>query len=501
MKQLTRTCLIVFLLLASTVNTWAQQYLITEYGAKPGNTDNTSAIQKAIDKATVEGGTVIVPAGLFMTGTIRLKNNVTLQLNKNAVLKGIASKAVYPSLPIKYKLHTGSGQSGRALIFASQAENISITGEGTIDGNGEDPLFDSKDNVNTMRPYGLLIESCKNVTITGVKMQHSAMWMQRYVNCDFLRITGVTVFNHANLNNDGMDIDDCHNVVIANCIIDADDDALCFKSEGDRGVKNVVVTNCILATHASAFKFGTGSTGGFESVQFSNTVIRQSLATNMKHPFKQKSGLTGIDLASTDGAVIKDINIANISIDSLENPIFIKLGNRLRKTAVTANGKTGSIAGIHFSQITIKNSGISPTTITGFPANYISDINFRDIFIEHRGGGAAKDTSLVVPENSNHYPGTRMFERKLPATGFYIRHVKNISLNNVQIQHIGNDPRAVIVCDDVEEMVINDLKSKTLNPLKYAVVLKDSKDIVISPSLTLAGQVQQINSKSITINK
>ena len=500
MNLITKSILLFVCLLFGSTNLRAQQYLITDFGAKTSSPDNTVAIQKAIDKATIEGGTVVVPAGNFITGTIQLKSNVTLQLNKNSVLKGIAVKKAYPAIPISYQAHSTTGQIGHALIFASKAENISITGEGMIDGNGEHPIFDATKNANTMRPYGLLIESSKNVTISGISMQNSAMWMQRYVNCDFLKITGITVFNHANWNNDGVDIDDCHNVIVSDCIIDADDDALCFKSEGDRGVKNVVVTNCILATHASAFKFGTGSTGGFESVQFSNSVIRQSLATNMKHPFKQKSGLTGIDIASTDGAVVKDINISNISIDSLENPIFLKLGNRLRRTSVTPQGKKGSISGINFSQITIKNSGISPTTITGFPANAITDINFRDIFITHNGGGSAKDTSLVVAENSDHYPGTRMFVRKLPATGFYLRHVKNISFNNVQVNVVGNDPRAIMVADDVEEMDLAGLKYTSLSPLANAVILKDSKDITVS-SPRLQGKIQQINSKLISIQK
>lgn len=481
-------------MLCTTTFVSAQNYLITDFGAKTNQANNASFIQKAIDKAAIDGGTVVVPAGLFLTGSIQLKSNVTLQLNKNATLKGVAIKTAYPSFPIKYKLHATSGQSGHAIIYASQAQNISIVGEGTIDGNGEDPIFDTKANVNTMRPFGLLIESCRKVTISGITMQNSAMWMQRYVNCDFLRITGVTVFNHANINNDGLDIDDCQDVIISDCVIDADDDALCFKSEGDRGVKNVVVTNCILATHASAFKMGTGSTGGFESIQFSNTVIRQSLATNMKHPFKQKSGLTGIDLASSDGALLKDINISNISIDSLENPIFIRLGNRLRRTSITPEGKKGVVEGIHFSQITIKNAGLSPSTITGFPGNYIKDISFRDIFIEHKGGGTAKDTSLVVQENSDQYPGTRMFVRKLPATGFYIRHVKNISFNNVQLKLFGTDPRAAFVCDDVEDLELLGIK------VPNEIIIKDSKNAVISLKPKNDRAIKQINTSEITIN-
>jgi len=473
----------------------AQDYVITDFGAKTDqNNNNAQAIQKAIDRAALKGGTVIVPSGTFFTGSIQLKSNTTLQLNKNAVLKGIASKNAYPSIPIKYQIHSMSGQSGHALIYASGVKNISITGEGTIDGNGEDLVFETKNNEHTMRPYGILIESCTNVTVSGIYLQNSAMWMQRYLNCDFLTIKGIKVFNHANLNNDGLDIDDCHNVIISDCIIDADDDALCFKSEGDRGVKNAVVTNCILATHASAFKMGTGSTGGFESIQFSNTVIRQSLATNMKHPFKQKSGLTGIDLASSDGAIIRDINISNISIDSLENPIFIKLGNRLRRTSKTQMEKKGRIEGIHFTQITIKNAGISPSTITGFPKNYIRDINFRDIFIEHKGTGTSKDTSLVVDENSDQYPGTRMFKRVLPATAFYLRHIKNISFDNIQLKLLGSDARAAVVADDVEALELQNLK------VPGGVIVKDSKDVTISLNDKNKNLIKQINSNAVNIN-
>lgn len=434
----------------------AQTYNITDFGAKgDGRTVNTGAIQKAIDKATQQGGTVLVPAGNFITGTIQLKSNVTLYLNRNAILHGVATPSAYPSMPITYPFVANSAQTTHSLIYASRAENIAITGEGTINGNGGDAVFVSELEGKVMRPFVLLIESCRNVTVSGLTLLNSAMWMQRYIGCDFLKLHNLTVFNHVNFNNDGMDIDDCHNVIISDCVIDSDDDALCFKSEGARGVKHVVVTNCILSTHASAFKMGTGSVGGFEAIQFSNSVIRQSLATNLMHPFKQKSGLTGIDLASTDGGVLRDVNISNISIDSLENPIFMKLGNRMSRKP---GGKSGVYESVHFSQITIKNAGPVSSAITGYPGAYIRDISFRDIFIEHRGGGSAKDTTLIVAENSNQYPGCRMFKSKLPATGFYARHVKNIQFNNIQVKLAATDMRPAIVCDDVEDLEVQGLK-------------------------------------------
>lgn len=469
----------------------AQTFIITEFGAKgDGRTVNTAAIQKAIDKAALQGGTVVVPAGTFMTGTIQLKSNVTLHLNKNAVLYGVATPAAYPAMPIKYPLLTNSGQSGHALIYASGAENITLSGEGTINGNGGDKVFAAELESKLMRPFALLIESCRNVTVSGLTLLSSAMWMQRYIACDYLYLNNLKVFNHVNFNNDGMDIDDCHNVVISDCIIDADDDALCFKSEGARGVKHVVVTNCILSSHASAFKMGTGSVGGFETIQFSNSIIRQSLATNLMHPFKQKSGLTGIDLATTDGAVLKDINISNISIDSVENPIFLKLGNRMGRKP---GGKPGVFESVHFNQITVKNAGPVASAITGYPGAFIRDISFSNVFMEHRGGGAEKDTTLQVPENAGQYPGCRMFKSKLPATGFFVRHVKGIRFNNVQIKMLGADARPAMTLDDVEELELTGFSYKPLHNLPAHIILANTTKAVIGDNALKEEQVSLRN--------
>lgn len=480
----------------------AQDYLITDFGAKGDNsTNNTAAIQKAINKAAIKGGTVVVPPGIFVTGTIVLKSNTTLQINKNATIKGIASREAYPSVPLNYTAFTGLGQSAHTLIYATGAENVSIKGEGTIDGNGADPIFyftERKKMPEVMRPYVILITGCKNVNVSGVTMKNSAMWMQHYLACDFLRITGITVFNHANPNNDGLDIGDCHNVIVSDCIIDADDDALCFKSEGARGVRNVVVTNCILSSHASAFKLGTGSVSGFQSIQFANSVIRPSLATNLVHVLQQKGGLTGIDMASTDGALLKDINIMNVSIDSVENPIFIKLGNRL--AGGKTKGRVGVAEGIHLSQITIKNAGLVPSAITGFPGNYVNDVSLRDIFIEHRGGGTEKDTTLKVPEQSDVYPGEKMFKGKLPASGFYVRHVKNIQFSNIQLKMLNNDARPALVFDDVEELTIYGFRYKPVSTASAPIVLTSTQKADLHFSVFDAHPLKVQNSADVFVN-
>jgi polygalacturonase len=483
MKTITfMVCMFVYLSGAE-----AQVYNITDYGAKAdGKTNNARYIQKAIDAASQKGGgTVIIPTGTFMSGSIELKNNITLQLSKGAVLKGIADKNAYARVTFNYPLRGNKDPQSVAnsLISAVEKENVTITGEGVIDGNGGDSTFyfNQKMNKSVMRPYVLFFFGCKNVTVNNVTLRNSAAWMQHYLNCDFLRIQNINVFNHSNMNNDGVDIDDCHDVVVSGCIIDADDDALCFKSEGDRGIRNVVVSNCILSSHASAFKMGTASIGGFESISFTNCVIRPSLANTLLHPFKIKGGIAGVDLASVDGAVLDGITINSISIDSVETPIFIKLGKRLDRTAITKTGKVGSVSNISISQVNIKNAGAITSSITGYPGNYVTNVSLRDISVEHTGAVSVQDTTLQIPESADGYPVNRMFGRKkLPASGFYIRHVKNVLLTNVHVKVMHDDPRPAIVMDDVHGADITKLQYDTNARGAVHITAVNSSDIDIN---------------------
>ena len=155
------------------------------------------------------------------------------------------------------------------------------------------------------------------------------MWMQHYLACENLRVTGIRVYNHANQNNDMIDIDGCRNVIVSDCYGDTDDDALTFKSTSEHACENITVTNCILSSHCNAIKCGTESTGGFKNFTISNCIIRPS---DDKEPiFGKPEGISGISLEIVDGGVMEGITISNISMDGPEVPIFIRLGNRARK--------------------------------------------------------------------------------------------------------------------------------------------------------------------------
>ena len=144
-----------------------------------------------------------------------------------------------------------------------------------------------------------------------------------------MSLRNLNIYNHANKNNDGIDVDSSEDVLISGCIIDTSDDSIVIKSEGENPSKNIVVSNCIVATHASAIKLGTGSVGGYKNIVISDIVIRRSKSEKMMHPLKVWQGLTGIDLLTTDGGAMKQVLVSNVTMEDVENPIHVRLGNRL----------------------------------------------------------------------------------------------------------------------------------------------------------------------------
>lgn len=487
---------------------FGQDYVITRYGAVgDGVTNNTKAIQKAIDKCSQTGGRVYFPPGVFITGTLILKSNVTIYLAENSTLKGIPDVSKYPRMkPVDYRSHIDD-YPDLALLYAEKQENITITGRGTFHGNGDHPVFqDSIDN-SPNRPYGIKMIECRNVEVSNIKMRNSAFWMQLYLACEKVRLTNLEIYNQVNMNNDGIDIDGCDDVVIANCIIDASDDNICLKANGPRSTQNVTVTNCILSTHCYAFKCGTETTGGFKNINVSNIVVRQSKTTvtpkNGKKDvpgFGQTEGQSAIALQIMDGGVMENVNITNFVVDSIETPIFIKLGNRARKHRPDALAPgPGAMRNIRIGNITAKNAGVVGNSITGYPGHYVENVHLYNIDIQTMGLGTNADTTLIVPENSNHYPKHFMFESNLPAYGFYVRHVKNITFDQVQFRHTKPDARAAFVFDDVQEAYIGHIKAPTVTS-KPTLILKDASNIYIEQPLKPATLNEIVNFTGETSN-
>lgn len=483
------------LLIFSVTLSYANNINVLQYGAKgDGKTVNTKAIQKAIDACSQTSGTVTIPEGRFLTGTLYLKNNVTLLLEKGAVLLGSTDSADYPrNTPqtlISMSTHSRNKKPkfNSALIYAEGQENITIKGEGTIDGQGDNKAFQRGDNGHD-RPKLIFFISCKNVAVKEVLLTNSAFWMQDYLGCDGVIIDGIRVLNHANWNNDGIDIDS-KNVRISNCDIDSDDDGICLKSYlRDKPCENVVITNCVVSSNCDAIKMGTPGAGGFKNIAISNCVVRPSKYDNFRHWTKrdqfinaEASMVNGISVECVDGGNTDGIVIDNITMKGVQTPIFIRVGNRNEKM-LTDTERVATMRNIIISNIISDQLSRRTSSITAIPGSYIENVKLSNILFDVYSEGTKENAEAAVPEKENSYPSPHSFGPTLPAYGFYIRHVKNISINNVQLNMFADEQRYPVVLDDVRNIYLNDwllqTKAGNVRPLEASDLKKTNSQTVV----------------------
>ena len=446
--------LLFTLLLALTIfRSLGQDYAIKSYGAKADSTIlNTKAIQAAIDACSKTGGRVVIPAGTWLSGTIYFKPNVNVHLLPGAVLKGSPDFKDYPDL-------TPGKKPVRAFISATNVNHIAITGQGTINGNGTSQAFqlgdDSGPNGNGGRPVLILMKGCKYIDIMDVHLRNSAFWMQNYVDCENLHVKGISVYNHANWNNDGIDIDS-KNVLVEDCIIDSDDDALCLKShDAGRTCENVVIRNCVISSNCNGIKFGTASVGGFRNINISNITIHEApidrirnWQKNMKFIGAPKTVIDGIAIENVDGGITDNITISNIYMTNVQTPIFIKLGNR----GATRGAKDpGHLRNVSISNVTAESYSKMTSHITGFPGYDVENVQLSNIRILSMGTGTADDALIKLPENATTYPENRIFGYIIPSGGLYARHVTGLSVQNCSWLSRQKDERPVVILDDVKE--------------------------------------------------
>ena len=466
---------------------FASDFNILDFGANVNNSNNALNIQKAIDQCSASGGGYVnIPAGTFVCGTIFLKSNVHLNLHVNAILQGSVNISDY--------------QQG-GFIVAEDIANASIIGDGAIDGQGNHKNFQLGDNAGS-RPHLVHFIRCRNMAVKGVTLRNSAMWTFRMAYCDGLRVQGINIYAHGNFNNDGLDIDS-KNVIVSDCRIDCDDDALCFKSDrSDFDVEHVTVTNCILSSNCNAIKFGTASNAGFRNISISNCVIHKASENNIRN-WKSIRGvaadttvISGIALEVVDGGFMDQVVISNITMRDVQTPLFIRLGSR--KTA-------GSLKNIIISGITAYSQSLITSSITGIPGHKVENVTLRDMVFYYNGGADADDANRPVPENEKAYPENRMFGTALPAYGLYVRHARNLTVENFQCFTLNPDARPAFVFDDVQNFSLNNFQASRPSGDLALIRLIQSSDIYISrfrapqTAIPLFLQVTGEQSKNISV--
>lgn len=448
---------------------------VYDYGAKgDARTLDTQAIQSAIEACHLSGGgKVYLHNGSFLSGTIYLKSNVTLYIENGATLVGSIYQKDYPVMPSKYPSYHGEFITNRMLIYAENAENILIEGNGKIDGNGADFIGINELEALKERPRIIHFRKCKNIKIKDITLRNSASWVQNYSMCEGLLIDGINVDSRENndltkarfadapgRNTDGLDIVDCCNVRIANCFINSGDDGICLKSLSQKeGCRNIVISNCVITTNASGIKIGTESVGAFQDITITNCTIYDIR-------------LGGIDVMCVDGAQIERVLISGITLRNINGTaIFVRLGNRGRMHRSDEKPRQGYIKDVLFENIYGSNIDRYGCSITGIPGVPVENIVLKNINLTFKGGDSpfyfqGEEGNLVqehsvetVPDVPQKHPRGDMFG-KLPAYGFYVRHIKEIEFDGIRLNTLNDEKRPALVADDVDGLKIGNFTAK-----------------------------------------
>ncbi len=485
-----RFSLIILFCIAIYCDINARDYNILDFGAKPDTTVmSTIALQEAVDVCSREGGgRVVIPSGSFVTGMIILKDNVELHLESGSILYGSRELGDYPDIKadyvsqktrmLPYNRNVPSEKpSGtiKQMIYAEGASNVCISGFGEINGQGQ--YFSTKLFGGVGRPHLIRLISCRDVQVQNVSLKNGGAWTQHYLACERLQIKGIKVMSHANLNNDGLDLDCCKDVTVSDMICDSGDDAIVLKSTSSASCENIAITNCVLSSHCSAIKIGTETNGGFKNITVSNCVIRPSsvLTGLSKHP----GGLSGIALEMVDGGFIDGICISNIRIKGTQTPIFIRLGNRARPyTEGKQVTQVGKIRNVFIDHVSIDCDEKMGCSITGIPGYPVENIHLSNIYLLAGGGGKKEDIFKVIPEKEKNYPEGNMFG-DLPGYGFYIRHAKNITFRSGEVNAKKVDLRPSLYLEDVEKCTLSDLVLWNDLDAEASVFLKEAKNMAV----------------------
>jgi polygalacturonase len=471
--QLIHAAVLTGFLSATSLAASTGAYNIQSLGAKPdGQTLCTKAIQDTVDQCAKDGGgTVYFPAGRWLTGTVYLADNVTIELANGCTVLGTTDKSQYG--PPRQLMGTAGEQYSTWAIFAGKGlRSIAIRGRGTIDGQGSH--FKYKEGA---RPKNLYIEDCQDVLIEGVRLRNAGSWMQHYRNCDRLTIRNIAVFNHVSYNNDGLNIDSCRDVVISGNVVDSDDDGIVLKSLSHKPCENIAISDCVVSSHCNAIKMGTESGGGFQNITVTNCTICSPRYSQVI--YGRQRGLAGLALEIVDGGTLDRLTIANITIKGVTAPIFMRLGNRARVYGKDQpQPPIGAFRNVTISNVIATDCSSIGCSIAGLPDHPIENVILNDTNLGFEGGGTTRDASRAIPEKPDSYPESTMFGT-LPSYGLFCRHVKGLRLQNIRLQTSTPDQRHAVVLDDAENAVIDSLDAPFAEGAVATLRLHNAQGVVI----------------------
>ncbi len=456
---------------------------IRKYGATgDGKTLDTEAVNRAIEAAAAAGGGVVVfPPGNYLCFSIHLKSLVHLQLLQGSTI--VAADSPLPGEQTGYHGGTydtaepktawdayqdyGHNHWHNSLLWGEDIHDFSITGPGLIYGKGLSfganrpargnyPIYVAEQA--GVGNKAIALKNCRNVTMRDFSILKGGHFGLLLTGVDNLTIDNLKI----DTDRDGMDIDCCQNVRVSNCTVNSPwDDGICPKSSYALGyarpTRNLTITNCFVSGYyelgsvlngtfkkfapdfrvprTGRIKCGTESNGGFINVTISNCVFE---------------GCQGYALESEDGALLEDFTITNTTMrDLVAGPIFMRLGARLRGPAETT--KVGTMKRILISNLDCYNAPMKISSIlSGIPGYAIEDVKLSNVYVETVGGATAEAAGIQPPEFESNATRPGEMPGPMPASGFFLRHVRNLEMSHVEVACATPDARPAFYLSDVE---------------------------------------------------
>ena len=438
-----------------------------------GKAVDSPAINKAIDAAAAAGGgTVLFPAGIWLSFSLRLKSHVNLFLSQGATLlaadspktgeatgyNGGTYDAAEPKTEWDAYQDYGHNHWHNSLIWGEGIQDVSITGPGLIWGKGlsrgaRTGFVAEQAGVGNK---AIALKNCRNVMFRDFSILKGGHFGLLLTGVDNMTIDNLMI----DTDRDGIDIDCCKNVRVSNCFVNSPwDDGICPKSSYALGyakpTENLTITNCVMTGYYELgtvidgtfkkfapdfrvprngrIKCGTESNGGFKNITISNIVFEGSM---------------GLALESEEGALCEDIAISNITMrDGVNGPLFFRLGARLRGPKEST--KVGTLRRVMVNNLVSYNSSSHICSImSGIPGYAIQDVKLSNIYVQHQGGAAADKVALTPPENVEKYPDPPMFG-PMPSQGFFLRHIDHLEMSHVEVQPVQPDPRPSFYLQEV----------------------------------------------------
>lgn len=428
---------------------------VKDYGAKgDGSFVDTKAIQAAIDDCfEAGGGYVDLTGGTFVAGTIVLKSNVYLRVNPSATLLASPHIVDYAD-GTHYNRYINEQEMDKCLIYAEDAVNIGLVGQGEINGNADS--FPNEGS--SCRPMMIRLLRCRNVRVQGLRLYNSAAWTTAFLDSENIWCRDLDICNDRRYNGDGLDYDGCRNVFIADCRIRGTDDNLCLQaSSKDYPMKNVHISNCHFTSLCAGIRIGLKSVGDISNVAIHNCTF-------------ENVWREGIKIECTEGGSITDIVAQGLVMRNVRRPIFVLLNNRLdvigSSIGLERMPEIGVLERISLSDIVSTDDGEMYNThyrfaddVMGSPSfngirvdacaeSPIRDLTLRNVTYTCAGGVDQEDIPAKYPQvwdmrqehpaevSENYYPDWSR------ATFMDIRSVERLALDGLRFHALLPDTRA-----------------------------------------------------------